>query len=798
MHAFLADLRYALRQLRRAPGFTFSSVLTLALAIGATTALVSVLRATLLNPTAFPRIGELVSLQDANLKGRPSNGIMALPRSAELRDLRGADGKPVFSALARFYLDTPAISVNGREPVSVSLAASSGEFFEALGTAPLLGRPFTPRDDQFGAPSVAVISYGLWQRLFAGDPRIIGRSVRINGEPTTVVGVMPRAFRYPSGVDIWKPARFSPATFGAYRGQGTRFWNVIARAAKPLEETRQSAALLAARLAHAYPATDAEWGFQVVPLRDNILGEYRQALFLLSAAVAMLLAIACANVAGLQLSRNAAREGEVAIRRMLGISGARLLRQLATESLVLFAIGGGLGVLLAGALLRALAAALPSALLSFAAPRLDAATLGATLALTLLTGLACGLAPALQFGVRAPRQGQTVIANTRRFGQAFAGAQTALALVMLALASALLGQLYRLARAPLGFEPARVLAVSAHLPFGTEPAVIHRFYTELAERFRALPGVEAVGAIDALPLQSFSVLRQADIVGRPPTPHGDLTTAEGRTFTPEYLAVMHIPLLAGRNFTRQDAEPNAPAVVLINQAFQRKYFPNEDPVGKHLRNERGTVEIVGVAADTHGTGGALDAPASPETDQPEQGYWPDMHFVLRTTLPAPALDHVLRRETAALNPGVALGELAPFTKEVDRALAGPRLNTGLLAALAGLALALVLTGVYGVVAYAAAQRTRELALRLALGAPRHAIFRMLLRESGLVAAPGLIAGLAGAWAGLRLLPDALRAHGGFLPVAAAGALLALAITLAGTLPARRAALTDPAQVLRSE
>lgn len=792
------DLRYALRQLRRAPGFAFAAIATLALAIGATTALVSILRATLLNPTAFPRVGELVSLQDKNLKGVPSNGIMALPRTAELHDLRDANGKPVFAALARWYLDMPALAANGKEPVSVSLAATSGDFFKALGTAPLLGRVFTPQDDVYGAPSVTVLSYGLWQRLFAGAPRAVGASVRINGELTTVIGVMPRAFQYPANVEVWKPARFSVATFGAYRGQGTRFWNVVAREQVPRKEAGQAIHLLAARLARAYPATDADWGFRVQPLRDNVLGEYRQALFLLGAAVGMLLLIACSNVAGLQLSRNAAREGEIAIRRMLGVGGARLLGQLAVESLTLFAIGGGLGVLLAGALLRGFTAALPPALLAFAQPALDRWTLLAMLVLTLLTGLMCGAAPVLQFGVRAPQQGRTVIANTRRFGQAFASAQTALALVLLALASVLLGQLSRLTRAPLGFEATRVLATSAHLPFGTAPAEVHRFYTELAGRFRALPGVESVGAIDALPFQTFSTPRYADIVGRPPTPHGDLTTAEGRTITPEYLQAMRIPLVAGRSFLPRDAEGKAPAVALVNQAFQRKYFPGESSVGRHLRDERGTVEIVGVVADTRGTNSAPDAPASPEVDQPEQGYWPDMQFVVRTALPAPALDRALRREAAALDAGVALGEVVPFTQRIDRVLAGPRLNTGLLSALAGLALVLVLTGVYGVVAFAAAQRTRELALRLALGAPRSAVFRMLLRESALVAAPGLLLGLVGAWVALRALPASSSQGSAVGPLALAAVLLGLAVALASTLPARRAALTDPAEVLKAE
>ncbi len=569
MLSVFADLRYALRQLRRAPGFALAAAGTLALAIGATTALVSVLRATLLNPTPFPHIGRVVSLQDTTRNDANFDGITNVPRAVALDELRTSDGGRVFDALGFFYADSLALSLQGEPPSSTPYIAVSGAFFRVLEAKPLLGRTLTPADDAPGAPETAVLGYGLWRRLFAGSPGAVGRTVSLNGKPATVVGVMPKEFAYPTGIELWKPAHI-PMLTQSYRGTSSRYLNVVARMSEAvtLDQARQAVDLLAARLARAYPATDAEWGFRVQPLRAVILGEYRQALFLLAAAVAMLLLIACANVAGLQLARNAAREPEIAIRRMLGVGGARLLRQLLTESLVLFAAGGSLGVLLAAGLLQAFVAALPAALLAFAEPRLDRGTLLAMLGLTLLTGLACGAAPALQFGIRAPRQGRTVIASTRRFGWLFASAQTALALVLLALASVLLGRLYRLAHAPLGFESARVLAVSAHLPFGTEPAV-HRFYRQLEERFATIPGVDAVGAINALPFNAFSAPRRADIVGRPPTPHGDSIIAEGRKFTPSYTAAMRIPLLAGRGFTLQDGEPNAPVVVLINQAFQR-------------------------------------------------------------------------------------------------------------------------------------------------------------------------------------------------------------------------------------
>jgi putative ABC transport system permease protein len=808
------DIRFALRQLRRAPGFTATVLLTLALVIGATTAMVSVLRATLLNPTPYPGASQLVVVEDVNLKGVKSNGIMTVPRAADLAQAPAADGVGrLFSGLSFYYFSNPSLKVGGQPPVATKAVSGSGNLFQVLGTAPMLGRTFTPSDDAQGAPETAVISYGLWQRVFAGDPGIAGRSVLLAGKPTTIVGVMPRAFHYPTGIDLWAPAHLTAQSFGGYRGQGARFVQVLGRLAGITTAARaqHSADLVAARLARSYAATDADWGFRVTSMRTEILGSYRQALLLLSSAVGILLLIACANVAGLALSRNAARQPEMALRRALGVSSARLVRQLLTESLVLLGAGAALGIAMAAGLLKVLAARLPEALLSFATPRLDRVTLSVTLAVALCAGVLCALAPALQFGRRAGApsmsRSRTVAGSTRRLGRGFAIFEIALGLVLVTVAAGVVQNLYRVLETPLGYVPSHLVTLSMHQPFGTDPAKLHRFYQQFAQRIATVPGVESVGAINALPPDNFSALRNADIAGRPLTAHHDTVTAEGRKITPDYLATMRIPLLAGRVFSDRDSEPGSPQVVVVNQSFAAKYFAGQNAVGQRLVVGSGLggplarIEIVGVAGNVQGTGGDLGGAPSPELYEPEQGYWPEMQFVVRTSLPAAVLAPALRAQLAALDPGAAFGSVGELAATLDHALAQPRLNSSLLSGLAGLALLLVLIGVYGVVAFSVAQRTREVAVRLALGSSRRAIFALLLGESASMLAGGMVLGVAGTAAAVRVLgastglPGYAGAAG--ITVAAAG-LLAAAVLFATLLPARRAASIDPMQALRSE
>lgn len=808
------DIRYATRQLRRAPAFAVIVLVTLMLAIGATAALVSVLRATLLNPTPYPGAAQIVTIQDVNRKGIATNGLVAVPRAHDLAEatatLRsGRASATLFDSVAFFFFDQPALKIGSAAPLSVSSVGTSGDFFKVLKTPPLLGRTFTAQDNANATNEVAVISYGLWQRAFAADPAVIGRAVVLGGKATTIIGVMPRFFDYPAKTDLWQPTHLSYQNFAGYRGAGSRFVVVIGRLnpAFTLATAQSAVNVLATRLASAYPATDADWGFHLTSLRSEILGTYREGLLLITSAVALLLLIAAANIAGLMLARNVRRQPEIALRRALGITDARLLRQLLTESLLLVLAGSALGVALAFALLPVLVAVLPAAVVSFETPHLDLATLATTIVVAFVVAVLCGIAPAVQakrisaLEALGNSQSRTVAQGTRRFGRIFATVQIALALVLLTLASTLVRSLHTLLQARLGFEPTHVLVTSVHVPFGSDAAKTHRLYQQLEQRFATLPGVQSVGAIDAPPVSgNYSFPFAADILGQRPTPHHDAVTAEARTITPTYLQTLGIPLLAGRPFTDRDSAANSPAVVLVNQSFAARYFPQQSAIGHRLISVNYTAEIVGITGDVRGTSGDLGAAPGPEIYQLERGFWPDMHFVLRTALPASSLEPALRAQLAAIDPTFALGSVSLLASSIDDALQQPRLNTGLLAALAGLALLLVLVGVYGIVAFSAGQRTREIGLRIALGSTRIAVVRMLLLESLSILLAGTVIGTGVTLLSTRVL--AAQVSGLNAPITDSllitAGLLTLAVLAASFFPARRAAWIDPVEALRSE
>ena len=399
-----------------------------------------------------------------------------------------------------------------------------------------------------------------------------------------------------------------------------------------------------------------------------------------------------------------------------------------------------------------------------------------------------------------PSNQNRVARGTKRFDRSFAILQLALALVLLTLATSVIENLHSLLNLRLGYDISHVLTVSVHLPFGTEMEKAKRFHQQLAKSLATLPGVESVGAIDALPLTSVMFQSSADIEGQAPTPHQDTVVVEGRSITPTYLTTMRIPLLAGRSMTERDAEPGAPQVVLVNQSFVAKYFPHGDALGKHLVSDARRAEIVGIIADVRGTGGRLDGTVQPEIDEPERGRWPNLQFVLRTSLPAATLEPVMKQRLAAIDGGLALGPVTPLSGSLEQMLLLPRLNTGLLTALAGLALVLVLIGVYGVIAFSVSQRTREIGVRIALGSTRSAVLQMLLRESAVVLTMGLAFGVGGALVATKVLaasiPNQAASTAGTL--AASSVVLVVAVLSASYVPARRASLIEPVEALRAE
>jgi putative ABC transport system permease protein len=801
------DVRFAIRQLRRAPFFSFSVMLTLALSIGATAALTSVLRATLLHPLPYPQAGQLLTIQDENLRGFKSNGLVSVLRTSDLAKAT-ANGKPLFSSLGYFYSDDSTLTVSGHDSIRVPAVAVSGGFFSTLGSAPLLGRTMIASDDVPKGPQVLVLSERLWRTTFAADPNVIGRTVRLGADSATIIGVMPAAFNYPYGVDLWHPGHVFPSSFGSYRGDGSRFVEVIARLApgQTFASARAATSSLAAQLARAYPDTDSAWGFSLTTLRDSLFGEYRQALLLLGGAVLLVLLVAAVNIAGLQLSRNAARAPEFAIRSALGITRARLTRQLLTESLLLVLAGSAAGVGLAIALLRTIAAHLPSGLLLVEQPRVDPFTLGVALLAGLAVALFTATIPALQARRHAaPTATRTLVSNTRIFGKTFAALQIALSLVLLVLSTSVLQSLYRLLTTPLGFAPDHLITFTVDLPWGANMEKTRLLYTQLEESFAAMPGVTGAGSITALPLTAFNGRATYDIAGQPPTPHQDAVVVESRGISTGYLQTMHIPLLAGRPFTLADQLPTAPRVDLVNETMVRRYFPGQNPIGRRLTftpagGKPVTIEIIGVVADVQGTSGSLSSPVAPEVYEPMHGYWPHQQFVLRSSLPLATLQPQIRKIVLSSDSIASPGHFDTLDKILDGTLVQPRLNASLLTAFAALSLLLVVIGVYGLVAFDVAQRTRELGLRIALGSSRGGVLALLLVDSTRMLGAGLALGLISSFAASRLLAAAIfgpQPHLAALLLTSA-VILTLAVLTATLLPAARAARIDPMEALRTE
>ena len=810
MSSLLQDLRFAFRQLRRSPVFSLAMIATLALSVGATSALSGVLRATLLNRLPYPQPDQLVSVRDRNLQGFKTNGIMTMARVGDLTTMTH-DGHPLFTSVGFFYGSDGQLVLEGRDPRRVSGVGVSGDFFRTISATPLLGRTITTADDVRNAPYVAVISHALWQSAFSADPKVLGRMVRLGTDQATIIGVMPARFDLPGGTEIWYPGRVSQAQFQGYRGDGSRFLNVIARLhpAETITTAAQQTALLATQLARAYPATDAIWAFDLLDLRTSLFGAVRRGLLLLSASVGLVLLVVTANLAGLQLSRHAMRRPEFAIRGALGVSPGRLTRQLLTETLVLVMSGSLLGISLGALGLRLLTLRLPAVLLSVDTPHLDTTVLVISCATALLIGVLSSLLPALQstrFSARASSQ-RIFGGPTRRIGGLFTVAQIALSLVLLTLSAAVLRELYGLLNTPLGFETENLQTCSVDVGWNLKDEDRHRLYQQTETAIAALPGVSAVGAISALPLADFSVRSTFDIAGAPLTQHHDSVVAEGRSFSPGYLHAMQIPLLAGRTFTDRDSAPNAPTVSIINQAFATRYFAGKNAVGQRLvlalgvkQDVLGSTEIIGVIGNVRGTGGPLSQPPGPEIYGPENGGWPHPQFAIRSTLPQTALEPAIRRIVLGLNGSATVGRFTPLATTLNASLTQPRLNAGLLTAFAALSLLLVVIGVYGLVAFDITQRTRELGLRMALGSSRNGTLRTVLGDSIRSLAIGLGFGLAGSTVAAKAV--AAEFYGVtaatptlLLPIVL---LLSLAVLSAALVPARRAANIDPIQALRSE
>jgi putative ABC transport system permease protein len=811
MEALLQDFRYAARTLRKAPGFTALVVLTLALGIGANSAIFSVVDGVLLRSLPFAEPERLVMFGTTRHDEEPQAGTLSPPDFMSLRENTRA-----FADVVAFTSGGGALT-GGGEPEHIEVVWVSAGFFELLGAQPALGRGFLPEENQPGNTEVAVLSHQLWQQSFGADPGIVGATVTVNGITRTVVGVAPPGFSFPENRPLWAPLPYSES-FSSETAQNRRaqYLSVLGRIrpGTTLEQARAEVSTLAARLEQEFPETNTGIRLAVLPLHEVMVGKVRTPLLILLGAVGLVLLIACANVANLLLARAAARQGEMAVRAALGAERGRLVRQLLTESLLLGLLGGVLGLLLASWGTALLTTLQPEGIPRLENIAVDGTVVAFTAAVALLTSLLFGLVPALQAtrtdlaamlkeggrGALPGRQGQ----RTRSL---LVVAEMALAVMLLIGAGLLLRSFLELQRVDPGFRPEQTLAVDLSLPSRNYPEEHQRvaFYQALLERLRALPGVHEVGAVSILPMANGRMAITFDVEGREPAPPGEEPVLEVRVATPGYFGAVGIPLRRGRVFTDAD-HTAAPQAVLLNETAAQRYFPGEDPIGRRIllgwtptEGRHAGGEVVGIVGDVRQLGPGEDFLPEvylPHAQVPQVG----MSVVLRAAADPLALAGAIRAEVRAVDPNLPISSLRTLDQVVSRAVAQPRFYMLLLSIFAVVALVLAAIGIFGVMAYMVAQRTREIGIRIALGAEPSAVRHMVVGRALRLTIGGVVIGGLGALALTRVLESLLYGVSTTDPLTfvAVGILLSGVALLASYLPARRATHVDPMIALRAE
>jgi predicted permease len=811
IHTFVQDTRFAFRMLRRNPGFTAVAVLTLALGVGANTALFSVVYAVLLKPLPYANSEQLFTVFEA----KPQDGISGTGWSyLNFTALREHNG--IFSEMAGSQKHQ--LTLTGRdEPTVVNTSVVTAEFFSVFGEQPLFGRVFDSEDGKRGASPVVVLSENLWRGHFGGDPKIIGSSINLDKRPFTVIGVMPTSFRFPlltKAEQLWIPLVQDPL-FGGWIDQRKGHWLQVTGRLKPgvsIAQAKAELAAIAARFARDFPAENEGWQIQMMPLQELIVGDVKSPLLVLLGAVGLVLLIACANIANLLLTRATSRAREIAVRTTLGAGRARIVRQLLSETAVLGVLGGAAGIALAYWGVQVLSSLLPPNLPRVNAIRVDQTVLGFALLLSLVASCAFGLAPALfsananlQTSLRegGGRAGES--RNRRRARNLLAAAEVALAMVLLVAAGLLLRSFARLLSVSPGFDIQHVVKADISLPrfqYST-PQQWTAFSDELLTRLQAQPGLQDSAVAVPRPIADGNINLGFDIAGNPPLSAGTSRTANYVSVSPEYFRVMEIPLLAGRFFNQHDI-PSAPRVSIISQAMARLYFPNQDPLGKRLVfgfPPDGMVvrEIVGIVGDVRDV--ALGQDPGPMMYVPfaQAPFW-GANLVVRSALSPSSVATAIRQEVGKLDQELPVTDVATMPDILEASLAQPRFRTFLLGLFAAMALVLAATGIFGVISYSVSCRTNEIGVRLALGASRSAVLRMVLRETLVLTFVGMAIGVPSALAAARLVGHMLfdvSPHDPGTLAAVAVALASVAI-LAGYVPARRAMRVDPMVALRYE
>ncbi len=826
MDAFWRDCRFALRSLARSPGFTIIAVLTLALGIGANTAIFSVVNAVLLRPLAYAQPEQLVSLR-ARLTGRGTNDLpMSQPEYQDLRREVPALGE--VSAVWPISINLTGLG----EPERIQAAVVSSNYFSLLGVAPILGREFTKADDGGRIGYVSLISYDLWQRRFGGDRAVIGKTVRLDDDPMTIIGVMPRGFRHPveggaSPMELWAPIALDNPDTTFVNSRGARVFDLIGRL-KPgatVDQLHAQLATLTARLVARYPGAYPPalgWQADAVPLAERVVGNVRPALLVLLGAVGFVLLIGCANVANLLLARATTRDREIAVRTALGGSRMRLVRQLLTETLVLALVGGVVGLLIAMWGTSAL-----SHLAALYLPRardigIDGPVLAFTAGLSLLTGVGFGILPAVQ----ASRPDlQSVLKDTGRGAStgaprawvrgALVVVEVAVALVLLAGAGLLLRSFQRLIAVETGFNPENLLTLQVWLPWPNQPeqgryfsrAQRLGFFDRSVAAVSQVPGVRGVALLSRLPFSGVGATGHGrndvrfEIEGHP-TPADQLRpVAEFRLVSPNFFQTMQIPLLRGRTLSAV-ADSATPGEVVVNRTLAEKYWSGQDPVGRRVRlfgPDGPWVSVVGVSGDIRQV--APDQP--PREEIYASSRWApgqEMSFVVRTEGRPERFASAVTKAIRSVDPEQPVFGVEPMEKVLADASAERRFSLLLLTLFAGMALLLSAIGIYGVMAYTTTQRRHEIGIRVALGAGSSDVLGLVVGQGMRLVLIGLGLGLAGAWVLSRVLSSQLYGVTSRDPVTYAGvaAVLGVVALVATYLPARRAMRVDPMISLRSE
>ena len=809
MTTLLADIRFGARMLFKSPMMTLIALLALTLGIGANTAIFSVVNAVLLRTFPYSDPERIVLVWEKRQGGRTDQNVINLGNFSDWKEQN-----QVFTDMAVFFDRTFNLTSDG-EPEEVPVQFATTNLFSVLGTNALLGRTFVADDGSDGQPRV-VISYALWQRRFGGDTNIVGRQITLNEKPTTIIGVLPANFGWhiqkgtqaSRPAEIWLPFQLT----NDLRQRRGRFASAVARL-KPgvsMDQAKREMDTIGARLAQQYPEFNATWGVNVVPLRTQFTGEIRRPLLILLGAVGFVLLIACANVANLLLARASARRKEIAVRAGLGASRWRIARQLLTESVMLSLVGGTLGVLVAWWGTKALVALSPPALINLKTVGVNLPVLAFTLGLSVITGIVFGLVPALEatrFDLHGSlKEGGKNVGGTsgsHRIRSLFVVTQVALAMVLLVGAGLFIRSLRRLESVDPGFNANNLLTMRVTLPFAKyeeEPKRIE-FFKKALEQMRAIPGVEAAGAINSAPFTGLYPGTNVEVDGQKLPPGQELKTGVCVTDA-DYFATMQIPLKQGRMYTEQEATEMR-HVVLVNEEFVRQNLGGLNPLGKRLtiymKQENVPTEIIGVVANHKHLG--LDLPIEPMV------YWPHselvytgMTLMLRTRGDAKAIAPAARNVIRSLDPQQPIGEVATMESLLSTSVARSRFSASLLTVFSFVALVMAAVGIYGVMSYSVLQRTHEIGVRMALGAGRFDVLKLVVKKGIVLGVIGVAAGLAASFALTRLVSSLLfevtATDAATFTAVSVG--LFLVTLIACYVPARRATRVDPLKALRYE